>query len=660
MSSIRITPAKWFANTDENKICCYAKLANSKSIYAEIHFRNSIVISSKYEIDVDYLQNNLPICEVEKQGAKYKLYFQNKSYKETVLAYLKQRDSIQITDENRSLLSKFFITYNISPGNMQEIFNLHHLDSSILANENNLPKIDFYYSFTHIESIFDNAKVMNSATFMNYRLSTPTIYSTKTFVFVNIGTSQINLLTLYPNNYIKNTVIISTTENIPTLHDNIAIIKCTSFSQCISQFYSLINSTNPDAIVHYSENSGNSQEKLLKSLPYTIINLALLYEREFIEIPALAQTLPVLERYILGTDYMTPEVSQNTLASIRKSCTQLQVLGSLWKQNNLENNYAALENFWKATIEHILVTDEFSLFSDLLPMFNIEEPACKGRDALFEVTRKKGIYTNCNLYSLSQLYCNALSPLGSLNSPSTFGSIFSNGSNSVGSNNSNTNNMNKLIEYFRSSDKCHIPYLVFGTTTVQSPTSQDMIVWADGRRLWTPILIPSLKKIDNVKLILSTTESCLEVSNDTILDIGIKPLLKQPFPLILKYIYHIISSLNESSNDPIVFPEMIDHFSDFELDMRIYANEMKEIFINFDHSSLTNTNIRKIIVDQLKHMKIRFSPENPNYMDIKYIITTDGPVIDKIYLKDLSRYMRKINFEYYNSTLKKILAELIE
>jgi hypothetical protein len=121
-----------------------------------------------------------------------------------------------------------------------------------------------------------------------------------------------------------------------------------------------------------------------------------------------------------------------------------------------------------------------------------------------------------------------------------------------------------------------------------------------------------------------------------------------------------MTSLINSPYDPIVFPDMNEHFSDFELEMRIYSTDMNTIDMNFDVSSLTiyaSMDIRKVIVDQLKHMKMRFKTD---YIDVKYIVTTDGPVIDKIYLNDIQRYFSKLNFNYYNSVLRKVMSELID
>ena len=160
MSSIRITPTYWFCNSDENRICLYGKLSNSKTVYAEMIYQNYLTIDTANgttnDIDTDYLQNNLPICKIEKNLSNVKLYFQNKYYFEFVLKYLQER-KYKIVNDKQDVLNKFFIDYRVSPGSVQEIFNLQHCSERSEQNE----RYDFYYSFSHIESVFDNSKFMN-------------------------------------------------------------------------------------------------------------------------------------------------------------------------------------------------------------------------------------------------------------------------------------------------------------------------------------------------------------------------------------------------------------------------------------------------------------------------------------------------------------------
>ncbi len=664
MSSIRITPTYWFCNSDENRICLYGKLSNSKTVYAEMIYQNYLTIDTANgttnDIDTDYLQNNLPICKIEKNLSNVKLYFQNKYYFEFVLKYLQER-KYKIVNDKQDVLNKFFIDYRVSPGSVQEIFNLQHCSERSEQNE----RYDFYYSFSHIESVFDNSKFMNLSYFGSSINSSPSIL---TKLFIRFNTESISTLTVYPNNYIKNTIILQTSgleEKNITMINNIVVKKVKTNPEMFLELKILLASIKPDMIIHYSNaiQVNAFQENIFEKMSYNIINLKTLYEKEFIYIPVIAQTLESIEKYVLGTDYSRLDVDNFSDKLISNIHSQTYMLYLLWKENNVENSISMLENFWKSTINNILHTSDEKLFLDLLFYFNLSPIVCSSEtNKLFEFPRKRGLYTNCAVYSLSNLYLDALTVSSASNTTTAL--AYSN-----------------VSEYFKFSNKGALPYIYLTSNSLNANSlntlpqhampSTENILWSDGIRLWLTsdlVFNTKLKKLNVMKVFMSANDSCLELYNDTLLDIGNKSLIKQPFPLILKYILHILSSLINSPYDPIIFNDMNEHFSDFELEMRIYSTDMDVIDINFDSNSLvsasgpsapgtsTSNNIRKIIIDQLKHMKIRFKTD---YVDVKYIVTINGPVISKIYLNDIARYFSKINFEYYNATLRKIISELI-
>ena len=113
----------------------------------------------------------------------------------------------------------------------------------------------------------------------------------------------------------------------------------------------------------------------------------------------------------------------------------------------------------------------------------------------------------------------------------------------------------------------------------------------------------------------------------------------------------IIKSLFEKPNQPVSFTDVItaNTVEEFELTARIYPE--------YGYTGLNSSipNVTKILIDQLRQSG-QFRPTN-KFMDIKYLLTLDGPIIVDIFRKE-PKYAAKVDYSAYRILLETLLQEL--
>ena len=598
MSTITVLPIKWFINDDWTCICLYGKTKHGKSIYAQGPFQNYLLVHGE-SLNTEYYTKYLPICNIRHLGNDvYKIYVTNRAHYNEVETYFQQKKFPHILNSEQNILNKYFQENNIVPGNLQELFNIKPLT-------NVLPQriCDFEFHFTNMTSIH-RFKECTVDFFQTARTDISSIELNKVFLDVQ----ENYIYAKAPGN--QNIIFMNSPSAIL---NNVQIVNVQP-DEIVTKCLEWIKKMQPDYIIHYNKSVPNSLLTLKEaSSEFSWINLAVLYQREFLFIPSSQQELSGLEKYMF------------------QSMTQADIptlLEKLWNDNALQTNVSCLSNFWKADLSTLLDTGELKLISDLhmclLPTIRLQiNPTLHS----YEYKRKTGIYTKIHIYSLSNMYLEEM--------PN-----------------------DALTEHFRQSQKGALLFFAFNTGVpfLNSLKMQESyIFWIHNNELWTSLSLPMLE-LDAPKIILSSTDRCLYMSKmNDLLDVGRLDMGKQECPLILHYIEKIMQFVIENPNREVELPPLTNNVRDYECVMRIYHRDYY-CNINFDSRCVGSSN-KRTIIDQMKHTN---SQKLDDYEDVTYIMTQQGPVIKKIYDKDIYKYANLIDMDYYKQLIKETLGSILE
>lgn len=666
MSLIELYPTKWAVNETWNKIKIYGIMQNNKSIFAEIPFLPYLIVDYESLITPSISEiHNILINDSRAFEIKniHKQVFQinclnKEDYEHTRSDFIRIVGKDPIVGDNTSMLTKYFIFSNINPGSWKTLNRI----------QNNYDKINTNTSFTNCDHEFHAHELTDSNN---------TSRPIPKYAFFNIATVSCNKFTSETDEIVAISLNIGVNSYLikigPLLSSlpGIIIYNLTTEKELCETFFKLLLEHGPvDYLITYGKSvvatlgtkcqihrvkMANFSKEKGKSCVFKN-NMMIIPGITFIDLQLyIAKILPHCSDINLKDAtlrFLDLESGDYTLQGLIKNSMFIQ---QLWEKLDVLQNISRFVNFWKNDAETILAESNKKLFKNLSLYFGFNRKQKYNIGNFTPIKVKNGIYHNVYVYSLSKIYTKLLETVNVPPELSTFAintfKYFKDTNMSEGAFKSKLlpvnfsfveDNINRLIQKLDSAtllwmDKDTVAIATSGARTAEGPLKLS--------------LLDFYKSI----ILLNTGQIRIDaVGHKT--QVGISILTNPPFPLMQKFIDLLIANIitltgsTRTSITNISLPEITPTLEDLVLTMKLTFYDYESDRINSMDS------VKKMIIAQMLEAGIE---TNCRWQPIKFIMTMNGPVIEKFYISNPVFYLNKINIQYYKQQLLLFKQNLI-
>lgn len=714
MSSVRFFPISWFEDANWRSVQVIGRLENSRSIFLRIGFRPYFTVRYPPDLSAEiiddshtFLVSETPVAEVKKlDEGIYRISSLNREDYENSVAFYEKNGLGEILDKDQDIKSKFFAEKRISPGSWQQASDLKTLLFNVTTN-NRYTSTDLEF-FTYTISTIDlpipppNSRIVffdleaipsDDVSFPDAEADEPpdNIFAISRILYDGIQT--------------QSTIFILTDKSLPPRYQtnvartgrpfDVTIQRYATEKEMLQAFFNDLTEIRPDRLVSFNGRRFDLNyigehvrrfgitlppfTKILNYTPYFYPTLVVQQKpfplRETImalKSPSVSQIdlldfyrrlypqlgnhkLETIGQIVLGRG-KTGLTIRELFAKYRRSSQEdlfeiidysildSLLLRDLWEASQIETHLARMANFWKNDAEYVLTHELEDLFEDLLRYITPNVPSTKyivGRPPLAE--RQSGIHRNVYLYSLSDIYLTALEQLGEPLADA-------------------------IVDYFQGTNDGIIPFksgyfpvtfesirsfINAQTTSPPVWVEENSVAIKGAPRTGPDDLgpLPYFPLVDFVPLIIVANKSWILVNGSgVVFKKGMSSFVRPRFQLLQRYVDYIVQTLLQNPQ----FTARDLRFPQFETSLDDYALETKVTAEDFAQPPAQKQ--KQAIIQQLRELG---QGATTSWRRVRYIETTDGPVIEEIYSRDPGRYAAKIDVDFYNKKLQEAIRSVI-
>jgi hypothetical protein len=691
MSVIRFFPIRWFESGNWKSIQIIGTLENRQPVYIRVAFKPYFTVRYPDNVTIEditdaheYLITETPIADVSilNEAEKlYRFYVANKDDYYDSIKFYKRNGMGEILDETQEIKSKFFAEKKINPGAWQQANDLRTLYHNVTMNSSytvyelefysrNIVSLDLNIPIPQGRTIFFDIEVIPSddISFPDAEKEGPVdnifaislVDGNRYIVFILTDKELPEKFTIKGTPYQVEIVRVADEKAlIQSFFDELQLIRpnrmvsmngrrfdinyigarCRALGIILPTFTPILNYEPyfyETTIVQKEPIPFVDQVWALSAPSISQIDLLDFYRRLLPQLgnhrlETLSQTILKRGKTGLGIQEMFAKYRHGTtedlLEIIGYSIIDSILLYELWATSQIDQKLAVMSNEWKNDAEYVLTHGMNKLFDDLMRYIQPNIP-----DKLYnpgkpiETERKAGIHRNVYFYSLSPIYL-----------------MFINQQQDVLS--------NTIVNYFQNTNDGIIPFesgyfnVTFNQVQEFILSRVEQIVWIEKNSLATTVPLNFLPNISFAPLVIVSQKSWIVVDQTgMIFKKGMNLLVRPPFLLLQKYVDYLIDFLIKHPDQPVTFPNLETNLQDFTLEDKISAQD----FVSPPKRKLE-------IVQQLRELK---SPIPTTWRKVKYIKTTEGPVIEEIYSQNPEKYIALIDQKYYNNTLQNALKTI--
>ena len=593
------------------------------------------------------------------------------------LSFVKRNVEGEILDEDQDIKSKWVSRFRVTPGLWQTAYNLKTLPFNIIEKRS-YTTCDLEYLAESITSVNHTAPIPNKKVYLydiesiphdDLTFPDPTQENPPDMIFC-ISTVALNVLTIFiltgtalPSKYITDPA-----RSVQPYEVN--VVSCSSEKEVLERFFAQLHDIKPDVLVTFNGRSfdnnyiGVRAELLGVRIPNfsKIIDgvtefkigrivqrkpFPLDEERKILYVPGVLQVdllnfyrrmfpylgnhkLDTIGELVLGKGKTGLSIKE--LFSRYRSGTQEDMnviidysivdsilLYELWQVSDIFLSLSNMSSFWKNDIEEVLYNDERKAFINLIHYVAPDigkRPYWPGKAPLAE--RETGVYKDVHLYSISNLYIEALA-------------------------NSTDPLANYFAKYFTGRSDGIVPfssgYFKVNFSQIQRRLPTNNVVWIDEDTVATTSHQNGLTLMAIFPLVIVKDKSWIAVTDTgRMFKKGMGELVRPSFGLLRKEIdkrIALLAGLTPPQDEDITL-------NDYELEIKITDKD----FIK------PSNNNKADIVDQLKSLGQRV---DTSWRRVKYIRTKNGPIIEDIYSNDPEKYSQILDLKWYQDKLNKTL-----
>lgn len=714
MSSVRFFPISWFEDANWKTVQVIGRLENSRSLFLRIGFRPYFTVRYPPDLSAEiiddshtYLANETPVAEVKKLDERiYRISSLNREDYENSVAFYEKNGLGEILDKDQDIKSKFFAEKRISPGSWQQASDLKTLLFNVTTN-NRYTSTDLEF-FTYTISTIDLPIPPPNSRIVFFDLEAiPT--DDVSFPDAEADEPPDNIFAisriLYDGIQTQSTIFILTDKSLPPRYQtnvartgrpfDVTIQRYATEKEMLQAFFNDLTEIRPDRLVSFNGRRFDLNyigehvrrfgitlppfTKILNYTPYFYPTL-MVQQKPFplretimaLKSPSVSQIdlldfyrrlypqlgnhkLETIGQLVLGRG-KTGLTIRELFAKYRRSSQEdlfeiidysildSLLLRDLWEASQIEAHLARMANFWKNDAEYVLTHELEDLFEDLLRYITPNVPSTKyivGRPPLAE--RQPGIHRNVYLYSLSDIYLTALEQLGEPLADA-------------------------IADYFQGTNDGIIPFksgyfpvtfesirsfINAQTTSPPVWVEENSVAIKGAPRTGPGDLgpLPYFPLVDFIPLIIVANKSWILVNGSgTVFKKGMSSFVRPRFQLLQRYVDYIVQTLLQNPQftaGDLRFPQFETSLDDYALETKVTAE---------DFAQPPAQKQKQAIIQQLRELG---QGATTSWRRVRYIETTDGPVIEEIYSRDPGRYAAKINVDFYNKKLQEAIRSVV-